>query len=191
MLTNRIRVLVLSLVIVPFMLSTPAVASEAADLMPSDALFQTRVAEYVALQRECARRLLEHGLDRDGSEGFPDALAESIRIARREARPGDLFLPTLSLRILQAVRTDFDELGVRERLTLFDEVPLVPAVTVNERYPDGAPMASMPPSLLRRLPPLPPELQYRFLGEALILLDGDARVIVDVLPYALPGTEID
>ena len=44
----------------------------------------------------------------------------------------------------------------------------------------------MPPLLLTQLPPLPPELQYRFLGRALILLDADANLIVDVVPDALP-----
>ena len=44
----------------------------------------------------------------------------------------------------------------------------------------------MPPALLLRLPPLAPELQYRFIGRTLILLDVDANLVVDVLPDALP-----
>jgi hypothetical protein len=55
---------------------------------------------------------------------------------------------------------------------------------VNDFYPEGEPLATVPPSLLQRLELLPPELQYRFLGNALILLDIDTALIVDFIPNA-------
>jgi hypothetical protein len=42
-----------------------------------------------------------------------------------------------------------------------------------------------PHVLLEALPELPDELQYRFVGLDLILLDVDANLIVDILPAAV------
>ena len=58
-------------------------------------------------------------------------------------------------------------------------------VRLNDVYPDGAPFATMPPLLLLQLPPLPAGLEYRFLGNAVILLDVDANLVVDFVPNAL------
>jgi hypothetical protein len=46
------------------------------------------------------------------------------------------------------------------------------------------------PSMLAGLPQLPPELEYRFLGRHLILVDVLANVVVDVLYDALPGPDV-
>jgi hypothetical protein len=48
---------------------------------------------------------------------------------------------------------------------------------------------SMFPCVLNALPPLPPELQYRVVGNTLVLIDVHASLIVDLLPYALVETE--
>ena len=44
----------------------------------------------------------------------------------------------------------------------------------------------MPPKLLLRLPRLPEEVEYRFLGRHLILRDVGANVIVDFIYNVLP-----
>jgi hypothetical protein len=46
------------------------------------------------------------------------------------------------------------------------------------------------PSMLAGLPELPPELEYRFLGRHLILVDVLANLVVDVLPDALPEPDV-
>lgn len=50
--------------------------------------------------------------------------------------------------------------------------------------------SAMFPCVLKALPPLPPELQYRIVGSTLVLIDVHAGLIVDVLPYALADTEL-
>ena len=40
------------------------------------------------------------------------------------------------------------------------------AAAVNGRWPIGAPLPTMPPDVLEALPPLPPELEYRFVRGA-------------------------
>jgi hypothetical protein len=42
--------------------------------------------------------------------------------------------------------------------------------------------------VLLKLPPLPKDLEYRFLGRDLILLDIHANLIVDFIPAAIPGS---
>jgi hypothetical protein len=74
---------------------------------------------------------------------------------------------------------------VRGEDEILSEVPEVSSVRVNDFYPEGEPLATVPPSLLQQLEPLPPELQYRFLASALILLDIDTHLIVDFIPNAL------
>jgi hypothetical protein len=43
--------------------------------------------------------------------------------------------------------------------------------------------------MLRRLPELPPELEYRFVGRDLVLVDILTSVVVDVLRDAVPTIE--
>lgn len=46
---------------------------------------------------------------------------------------------------------------------------------------------SWPPHLLAVLPPLPDELQYRFMNHDLILWDVHVNIIVDFIKGALPS----
>ena len=181
------RFIVLNCVILPALLLAPR--SRAAERASTDpvALFQDRVAAYVALHRQCAERLLVRGVEPDpsGEATFQEALGDSIRFARRHAQPGDIVCPALAPRILQMVRSDLAARERLERQAILDGVPQR-QVRVNDCYPSGEPLATMPPALLLRLPPLAPELQYRFIGRTLILLDVDASLVVDVLPDALP-----
>jgi len=60
-------------------------------------------------------------------------------------------------------------------------------LAVNAIYPDAAPASNVPPSLLLKLPPLPEEVRYSFIGRALILRDSEANVILDFIPDVVPG----
>jgi hypothetical protein len=44
----------------------------------------------------------------------------------------------------------------------------------------------MPPQVLAMLPKLPDDLEYRFIGNRLILLDVHAHTIADYIENALP-----
>jgi hypothetical protein len=66
-----------------------------------------------------------------------------------------------------------------------DENPGSLKVMINARYPDSVPLSTMPPQVLEGLPRLPEELEYRFLGDRLILMDVHSHTIVDVIDKAL------
>ena len=117
-------------------------------------------------------------------------LAVAIRAERHAAKQGDLFTPILAAelraRIDRALLThgftadDVREAEYRDRWQGFSVT-----LKVNDTFPWALGVA-MFPCILEVLPPLPPELQYRIVGDDLILVDVHASLIVDVLPHALP-----
>jgi hypothetical protein len=67
------------------------------------------------------------------------------------------------------------------------DVPAGTKVQVNAEYPDGLPLVTIPPKLLKALPELPEDLEYRLVGRDLILLDVRSGVVVDMLPGVVPA----
>jgi hypothetical protein len=152
--------------------------------------FQEEVEEYIALHRK-----LEATLPELSTEATPEeidrrqrALGALVQDARRGAKQGDVFEREVRpvIRKLLAGLFSGPE-GKRLRVTINEENPgEVVKLTVNGRYPDTVPISTVPPQLLALLPPLPPELEYRFIGTTLILLDSHAHIIVDYLTAAVP-----
>ena len=152
--------------------------------------YQRRIADYIALQDQ-----LEGTLDDLPDEATPQqidarqrALAALIAKARADARPGLVFSPEMQEFVRGVVRRVLDGPDGKElRASISDENPAGTPVQVNGRYPDSVPMSTMPPDILAALPRLPEELQYRFVGRRLILLDTRAHIIVDYVDNALPA----
>jgi hypothetical protein len=152
--------------------------------------FQEEVRDYVKLQRQLKETLPD--LPRDATPVQIDqhqrALQALIQTKRKSAKPGDIFereIRPVIRRLLYGVFAGSD--GKRLRATIRDEDP-GPAVklVINGRYPDSVPLSTVPPQVLQGLPPLPEELEYRFINDQLILLDKDAQIIVDYLAGAIP-----
>ena len=143
--------------------------------------FRQRVAAYAELRQQIINDLLEIGIDPTADDGreFRSRLGLAIREARRQAQPGEIFCLEVAGPVRLMVRNTLQ--GADDILS---EVPEVASVRVNDFYPEGEPLATVPTSLLRRLDPLPQELQYRFLATSLILLDVDTSLIVDFIPDA-------
>ena len=149
--------------------------------------FRQRVAAYARLRQRIINDLLEGGIDPAADDGreFRSRLGVAIREARRQARPGEIFCLEVAGPMRQMVWNTLQ--GADDILS---EVPEVASVRVNDFYPEGEPLATVPPSLLQRLDPLPQELQYRFLATSLILLDVDASLIVDFIPDAFQRSSL-
>jgi hypothetical protein len=114
-------------------------------------------------------------------------LASAIKTARPHARAGDIFTPPvaghLRVRIAEVLRDQDALAGVR---AVFMVHPPIEGYhpQVHDSYPYWA-SQEMLPALLRTLPALPTELEYRLLGRDLVLLDVHADLIVDVLVDAV------
>jgi hypothetical protein len=153
------------------------------------ALLQGRITEYVALHRK-----LEEKLPKLSKEATPQeidkhqrALGKLLQTARRDAKPGDIFVResrAVIRRLLARVFGGPD--GAALKSSIRDEDPGTLPITVNSRYPDTVPVTTMPPQVLEFLPKLPEELEYRFLGNRLILMDVHAHVIADFVENAIP-----
>ena len=116
------------------------------------------------------------------------ALGAAMAKARAGAKQGDVFTPDMQ-RVARKLMTQLfkDSRQKRElRESVMDENPTGVRFKVNDRYPDTVPLSTMPPEVLQNLPRLPEELEYRFVGEALILLDPDAHIVIDYVTRALP-----
>ena len=69
---------------------------------------------------------------------------------------------------------------------MFEEVPEGLRPVINKTMPDSAALATVPPVLLNNLPRLPDNLQYRFIGRHIVLIDGDTRLMMDYILNVLP-----
>lgn len=151
--------------------------------------FRRRVDDYIALQEQ-----LESTLKRLPDKSTPQeidaqqrALLSLIAKARPDAKPGQIFSPEMQKfvrGVLARVLEGPDGKGLKS--SIMDENPAGTTVQVNGRYPDTVPLSTMPPEVLAALPPLPKDMEYRFVGTRLILLDTKAHLIVDYIEDAFP-----
>lgn len=152
--------------------------------------FADRVDEYGQLHRAAAGSVppLRAGLSATEVFSRERLLADAIRAMRSHARQGDIFTvevaPTLR-GIVQAYLDSPEGAAARDTVATENpaiETPLTPVVlTVNGAYEPAASYSTMPPTLLMRLPRLPREVEYRFVGKNLLLRDTTANIIVDYM----------
>ena len=149
--------------------------------------FSTRVQEYFELRSELEKTLPALTVTDDPTEirRAVHALAHRIRVARAEAKQGDMFTPTISVEFRKALVL---EMNADTWAAIMDDNPGEFSNEINSTYPEGKPLSTVPPNILAVLPTLPDDIQYRFLGRHLILLDTRANVILDRIPYAIRCT---
>jgi hypothetical protein len=148
-----------------------------------------RVKEYVKMHIK-----IERSLPKLPKEATPEqidknqrALQKMVQEARATAKPGDIFTGEARPVIKRLLATVFGGPdGKQLKASIMDENPLTPKLTVNGRYPDTVPLTSVPPQVLQTLPKLTEDLEYRFIGDSLILLDVHAHVIADFIEDAVP-----
>jgi hypothetical protein len=114
------------------------------------------------------------------------ALAAALRTARANARQGDLIPLAVQEQIRAAIKTDWQRREPAAKRATMQEVPGGPMPGINKNYPERAALPTVPPLLLASLPRLPDNLQYRFFGRHLVILDGDVEIVVDYVRDALP-----
>jgi hypothetical protein len=154
------------------------------------ATMNARLKEYVELHSKLERTLPKlpddatpQQIDRNQRQ-----LEQLVRDARRTAKQGDLFTPEARPVIKRLLATVFGgPEGKQLKDSIMDENPVGVRVTVNGRYPDTVPVSTVPPQVLQTLPKLSEDMEYRFIGDRLILLDAHAHVIADFIDHALPG----
>jgi hypothetical protein len=151
--------------------------------------FHQSIAHYVELHHSIESRLppLEISPDARKIHEAVEARAAALRRARAGARMGDVFTPEVSELFRNRIRQALLDRGYRieeVRRQLESDTEGSDPPIVNGRFSWVTATATLP-CVLAALPPLPRELQYRFAGADLVLIDIDANFIIDVLPNAL------
>ncbi|HEV3471367.1 MAG TPA: hypothetical protein VG148_18725 [Pyrinomonadaceae bacterium] len=153
------------------------------------AAFEARAKAYSKLRED-----LEDTLPKLPKEATPEQIAAHkktfqgmVMSARAGAKHGDVLTPDIAAVIRAMLKREYrgKELAELRQTVMEAETKGVP-LRVNTPYPENKELVEMPPTLLLRLPQLPKQLRYRFVGTNLLLVDRENGLIVDYMTRALP-----
>lgn len=150
--------------------------------------FLDRIAEYVKFHNNVEKTVppLTETSDPAKISAREKALGEALIKARPNAQNGDFFILEYQPYLTRMIRQDFAKRSLADRKALIQELPKGVKIGINQVYPTTLPLATFPPKLLKVLPELPPELEYRIVGRDLVLRDVKGNVIVDIMPGVFP-----
>jgi len=150
--------------------------------------FKARVDKYVAIRKKAddsappLKKTDDPGKIKDAQQ----ALVERIGAARSGAKQGEIFTPEIATLFRRLLHPETKETGtkalMKEDKVSSGSVPF----KINGPYPDTKPLVTAPPNILEALPPLPKDIDYRFVGKDLILRDSRANSIIDYMLNAIP-----
>jgi hypothetical protein len=151
--------------------------------------FQARVKAYAELHEK-----LESTLTPLKDKTTPELIGEHQRAlerliarARAGAKRGDILTDPIRAYFRRQLSRVFNGPEGRQiRDSIMDEDTRAVRLTINGRYPDGVPRSITPPQVLLVLPRLPEQLEYRFVGDRLVLLDIHSLTVADVMDDAVP-----
>jgi hypothetical protein len=160
-------------------LAQPAVNQQGAAALE----FHKRIDAYLKVHNDAEGKVpnLKNTDDPKQVSGREQALGQAIIALRAGAKPGDIFAPEYQPYFIKIVQDDFRLRSAADRKAIIVELPKNMKVGINQVYPTAIPLATFPPNLLRKLPDLPPELEYRLVGHDLVLRDVKGNIIVDIL----------
>jgi len=149
--------------------------------------FTIRVDAYSELRRQLESRLTAVTVTDDVRQitRARRALARAIRVARPGAVQGEFFTAATSAQF-QLVLAGV--MNATMWAAIMDDNPGAFGHDIDGTYPDEKTFSTMPGLVLARLPELPDDIQFRFLGPHLILYDVRANTIIDRMPDAIRCT---
>jgi hypothetical protein len=172
--------------------SQPMSAADAAAV----AEFNASVKNYAEMRDGLERQLPKLGEEAEAAkiDAHRKALAAAVQKQRSGAQAGEIFTPAVRDYFHRIIRSETrGPTGKASREAIKEGNPRFEpdaggraAVKVNAPYPEKAPVSVVPPAMLIRLPQLPEELQYGFVGRDLILRDAKTGLVLDILPAAAP-----
>ena len=146
--------------------------------------FCERIAAYVTLRGGLQEHLPVVRVTNDVAEirTRVHALATKIRSTHGRPREGEIFTPRTAAEFKKRLRR-VETAAICE--TIRDDNPGELSRPVSRDYPESRPRATTPATVLAILPTLPPDIEYRFVGRDLILLDTRANIVVDRIAGAV------
>ena len=150
--------------------------------------FEARISQYLKQRKSEAGKMPAPTKSAATLKETREQMRTRIQAQFSNARQGDIFTTDISEYFRKQIKEAFTgKSGARVLASMrhsepIKEIPLKPG----QPYPEGVPLQSTPPTLLLKLPKLPKELEYRIVGHNLVLLDIEPKLVVDVLPDAIP-----
>ena len=152
--------------------------------------FEKRVKAYATM-----REKVEENMPKLSQEAKPEEIQshkkqfqDRVRAARDGAKQGEIFTPDAMRLIRRMIKEEFkgkERIEFRDTVLREADTKAVP-LRVNYPYPESQELLEMPATLLLRLPQLPKQVRYRFVGHNLLLVDRENGLIVDFMTNALP-----
>ena len=171
---------------------TPQPAAPAAvnEVGAATKAFLDRLQEYVTYHNNVEKMVpqLKETSDPIKISEREKALGAALIKQRPDAKQGDFFIKEYEPILRKLIQEDFAKRSPTDRKALGIELPKGVKISVNTIYPTSLPLGTFPGNLLKVLPELPPELEYRIVGRDLILRDVTGNVVVDVLANVFPTT---
>ncbi len=157
---------------------------------PAVATFEQHVKDYVKLREGLEDKMPKLPVDSkpEQIEAHKVSFQNTVRTARAGAKQGDLFGADIAEYIRFVIRDEFkgqERQELREKVVVEAETKAVP-LRVNYPYPESEELVDTPPTLLLRLPQLPKQVKYRFVGKSLLLVDRENGLILDYMLNAVP-----
>lgn len=151
--------------------------------------FEERVKDYAKLRESVEDKMpkLSKQSTPEEIESHKKSFEERVRAARADAKPGQMFTPGIATYIRATIRREFKGAERRDlRQTVLEADTKGVPLRVNYAYPETKELIEMPPTLLLKLPSLPKQVRYRFVGRNMLLVDRENNLIVDYMLDALP-----
>jgi hypothetical protein len=150
--------------------------------------FDARLTKYLELRKDETGDPQKPSKSPEQITNNEQQIAAKMRAARAGAKQGDIFTPQITAFFRQQIAKAMEgHKGERVEKSMQRAEPVDGLkLQVNDTYPSGVPLQSTPPTLLLKLPALPSELEYRIVGQNLVLHDIAANLVVDFIPNAMP-----
>jgi hypothetical protein len=151
--------------------------------------FDRRVKDYLKQRARVKKKLTPLSKEATPAqiEAYQQAFVAALRGMRAGTKPGYIFIPAFTEHVRTIIKTEFPPRAKAEiKQTILEADTKGVPLKVNYPYPETKELVEMPPTLLLKLPQLPKEVKYRFVGRHLLLVDSDNSLIVDYTLNALP-----
>lgn len=156
--------------------------------------FNARVQAYISIHHQAEQ---ESGLAPDPKAldsakeiaSRKRTMARRISMLRTKAHEGDIFTPELKAYFRRALDSAY-QANPEAFSAALACVPKAneQMVAVNAAYPGHLGYSVMTATMLRHLPALPRELEYRIVNRDLIIRDREANLIIDVMRNAVASS---
>jgi hypothetical protein len=152
--------------------------------------FLAKVNEYDKLRNSVRGGIPDAGkrATAEQMQKHQEMLAEKIQDARKDAKQGNVFTTDSQVAFRRAIDRAYSGKRAKKiERTLVQGEPVKLDLYINKPYPEKIPTTTVPPTLLQHFPKLPKKIEYRIVGNDLVLEDTESHLVIDIFPGAFPN----